>query len=130
MEDFIEHVHEVQKNVKQSLLKAAEDMKKFYDHHRNETFSIEVGQKVLVNNADLVLNCPSHQLAECYSGPFEITEKVGTHAYCLKLPDYWKNVHPVWNVSKIYPYHKDSTNSNHPWPPPDIIEGEPKWEVE
>ena len=130
VEDFIEHVHEVQKNTEQSLLKVAEDMKKFYDRHRNKTPSFEVGQKVLVNNADLALNHPSRKLAERYSGLFEITEKIGTHAYRLKLPDYWKNVHPVWNVSKIYPYHEDSANPNHPRPPPDIIEGEPEWEVE
>jgi hypothetical protein len=130
VEDFVDHLHQVQKNTEQSLERAAEDMKKFYDRHRGSTPEFEIGQKVLLDNGDLALNRPSRKLAERYSGPFEITEKIGTHAYRLKLPDYWKNVHPVWNVSKIHPYNEDPKNPNHPRPPPDVIEGEPEWEVE
>ena len=130
VEDFVDHIHEVQKNTKESLEKAAEDMKKFYDRHRNKTPEFEVGQKVLLDNSNLALNRPSRKLAEKYSGPFEIIEKIGTHAYRLKLPDYWKNVHPVWNVSKIFPYNEDPENPNFTRPPADVIEGEPEWEVE
>ena len=130
VEDFVDHIHEVQKNTKESLEKAAEDMKKFYDRHRNKTPTFEVGQKVLLDNSDLALNRPSRKLAERYSGPFEITEKIGTHAYRLKLPAYWKNVHSVWNVSKLYPYNEDPENPNFTRPPADIVEGEPEWDVE
>jgi hypothetical protein len=105
-------------------------MKKFYDRHRNKTPEFNVGDKVLLDNSDLALNRPSRKLSERYSGPFEVIEKVGTHAYRLKLPLYWKNVHSVWNVSKIFPYHEDPLHPNHPRPPPDIVEGEPEWEVE
>ena len=48
----------------------------------------------------------------------------------MTLPAYWKNIHTVWNVSKLHPYNEDSKNPNHPQPPPDVIEGEPEWEVE
>ena len=130
VEDFVFHLHQVQKDTEVSLTKAAEDMKKFYDRHRNKTPEFQVGDKVLLDNSDLALNRPSQKLAERYSGPFEVIEKVGMHAYRLKLPLYWKNVHPVWNVSKIFPYHEDPETPNHPQPPPDIIEGEPEYEVE
>ena len=130
VEDFIDHLHEIQKNTEESLLRAAEDMKKFYDRHRTKTPEFEVGQKVLLDNADLALNRPSRKLAERYSGPFEITERIGTHAYRLKLPAYWKNVHQVWNVSKLHPYHEDPKDPNFTRPPPEVIEGEPEWEVE
>ena len=130
VEDFVSHLHQVQKDTEKSLEKAAEDMEKFYNRHRNKTPEFQVGDKVLLDNSDLSLNRPSRKLAERYSGPFEITEKIGTHAYRLKLPTYWKNVHSVWNVSKIFPYHEDPSEPNHPQPPPDIIEGEPEWEVE
>ena len=130
VEDFVSHLHQVQKDTEASLIKASEDMKKFYDRHRNKTPEFQVGDKVLLDSSDLAINRPSRKLMERYSGPFEITEKVGTHAYRLKLPLYWKNVHPVWNVSKIFPYHEDPSTPNHPEPPPDVIEGEPEWEVE
>jgi hypothetical protein len=130
VEDFVSHIHEVQKQTAESLTKAAEDIKKFYDRHRNKTPEFEVGQKVLLNNADLALNRPSVKLTERYSGPFEILEKVSSHAYRIKLPLLWANVHPVFNVSKLFPYHEDKENPNFVRPPPDIVEGEPEWEVE
>ena len=129
VEDFIDHLHQLQKNTEESLLKAAEDMKKFYDRHRNKTPEFNVGDKVLLDNANIALNRPSRKLSERYSRPFEITEKIGTHAYRLALPSYWKNVHPVFNVSKLHPYHKDPKNPNYTRPPPEVIEGEPEWEV-
>ena len=130
VEDFVAHLHQVQKNTEKSLEQAAEDMKKFYDRHRHATPQFEVGQKVLLDNSNLALNRPSRKLSERYSGPFKITEKIGTHAYRLKLPDYWKNVHPVWNVSKLYPYNEDPKDPNFTRPPADLVEGEPEWEVE
>ena len=86
--------------------------------------------KVLLDNMDLAINRPSHKLSERRSRPFEIIEKIGTHAYRLKLPSQWKTVHPVFHVSKLEPYQEDPDNPNFSLPPPDIIEGEPKWEVE
>ena len=132
VEDFIDHLHQIQKDTEKSLEQAAEDMKRFYDRNRNPLPEYEVGQKVLLDNTNLALERPSRKLSERYSGPFEVLEKIGSpaHAYRLKLPSYWKNVHPVWNVSKIHPYHEDPKNPNHPQPPPELVEGEPEWEVE
>jgi len=130
VEDFVEHLHEIQKNTEKSLTQAAEDMKRFYDRRRSPTPEFEIGQKVLLDNADLALNRPSRKLAERYSGPFEVIEKIGSSAYKLKLPDYWKNVHPTFNVSKLHPYHEDPKEPNFTRPPADIVEGEPEWEVE
>ena len=130
MEDFVDHIHQVQKDTAKSLEQAAADMKRFYDRNRNPTPSFEVGQKVLLDNSNLALNRPSRKLSERFSGPFEILEKIGSHAYKLKLPAYWKNVHPVWNVSKLHPYREDPERPNYSQPPAEVIEGEPEWEVE
>lgn len=130
VEEFVDHLHTVQKDTEKSLLQASEDMKRFYDKHRNAPPDFAIGQKVLLDNADLSLNRPSRKLAERRSGPFEILDKVGTHAYRLKLPQQWKNVHPVFHVSKLDPYNEDPESPNFPQPPPDIVEGEPEWEVE
>ena len=130
VEDFVKHIQQVQKDTKVSLEQAAEDMKRFYDRHRGKTPEFKVGQKVLLDNSNLALAQPSRKLAERRSGPFEITEEIGTHAFRLKLPLSWKGVHPVFHVSKLYPYHEDPEKPNFPEPPPDVIEGVPEYEVE
>lgn len=130
VENFVSHLQQVQKDTKASLEQAATDMKRFYDRHRGKTPEFAIGQKVLLDNADLSINRPSRKLAERRSGPFKIVERIGTHAYKLELPSQWKTVHPVFHVSKLEEYHEDPKHPNHPSPPPDIIEGEPEWEVE
>ena len=105
-------------------------MKRFYDKNQQAPPDFTIGQNVLLDNADLSINRPSRKLSERRSGPFKILDKIGTHAYRLKLPPQWKNVHPVFHVSKLEPYHEDPSNPNHPRPPPDVIEGEPEWEIE
>ena len=130
VEDFVKHIQSVQEMTKSSLEKAAEDMKKFYDKHRGKTPEFEIGQKVLLDNANLSIDRPSRKLAERRSGPFKVLAKIGTHAYRLELPSSWKSIHPVFHVSKLNPYHEDPEQPNHPQPPPDIVEGEPEWEVE
>ena len=130
VENFVLHLQQVQKDTEISLQQAAIDMKRFYDRHRGKTPEFALGQKVLLDNADLAINRPSRKLAERRSGPFKIVKKVGTHAYQLELPLNWKNVHPVFHVSKLYAYKEDPENPNFNPPPPDIVEGEPEWEVE
>ena len=130
VEAFVSHLQQVQKDTGKALKQAAEDMKRFYDRNRTKAPEFEIGQQVLLDNANLALNRPSRKLSERRSGPFKILTKVGTHAYQLELPQQWKNVHPVFHVSKLELYHEDPGNPNHPRPPPDVIEGEPEWEVE
>jgi hypothetical protein len=130
VEDFVKHIHEVQKQTENSLVQAAKDMKRFYDRHRGPTPEYQVGEKVLIDNKNLSLNQPTRKLAERRTGPFKILECIGTHAYKLQLPSQWKNVHPVFHVSKLHLYHEDPEQPNFPAPPPDVIEGEPEWEVE
>ena len=130
VEDFVENLHTVQKDTEKSLIQAAEDMKRFYDRHHGATPEFEVGQKVLLDNQDIALNRPSRKLAEKRSGPFKIIKKIGSHAYQLELPTQWKNIHPVFHVSKLYLYREDPKSPNFTQPTPDVIEGEPEWEVE
>lgn len=130
VENFVRHLQQVQKDTEVSLKQAAEDMKRFYDRHKGATPQFEVGQKVLLDNADLAINRPSRKLAERRSGPFKILQKIGTHAYRLELPPQWKNVWPTFHVSKLEAYHEDPEHPNFTNPPPDVIEGEPEWEVE
>jgi len=48
----------------------------------------------------LLMNKISPKLSARYYGPFEILEKIGVVAYCLKLPPS-SRIHPVVHVSLL-----------------------------
>jgi hypothetical protein len=51
-------------------------------------------------------------------------------AYQLQLPKSWK-IHNVFHTSYLFPYKETKEHGpNFVEPPPDIIDGEPEWEVE
>jgi len=64
------------------------------------------------------------------NGPFKVAAIVSKAAYKLELPEHWK-IHNVFHMSLLTPYKETSQHgSNFLKLPPDILEGEPKWEVE
>ena len=90
-----------------------------------------IGSKVWLEVTNLKL--PSNltpKLAPKHYGPFKVTAQVSKVAYCLLLPTHWK-IHNVFHASLLTPYcETDHHSPNFLEPPPDIIEGEPEWEVE
>jgi Chromo (CHRromatin Organisation MOdifier) domain len=70
------------------------------------------------------------KLAPRQYGPFKIVAKISNVAYKIQLLTTWK-IHDVFHASLLTPYNE--TNAHGPnflEPPPDLIEGEPEWEVE
>jgi hypothetical protein len=62
--------------------------------------------------------------------PFEVAAQISKVAYKLRLPPSWK-IHNVFHASLLTPYKETSQHGlNFLEPPPDIVEGEPEWEVE
>ena len=60
----------------------------------------------------------------------DITKVISKVAYKLKLPPSWR-VHNVFHASLLSPYYETAMHGpNYHNPPPDVIDGEPKWEVE
>ncbi len=73
---------------------------------------------------------PTFKLAPKRYGPFPITKRISVTTYALKLPPQWR-IHPVFHASLLMPYKETPIHgTNFPEPPPDLIEGEPEWEVE
>ncbi len=73
---------------------------------------------------------PTFKLALKRYGPFPITKRISVTTYTLKLPPQWR-IHPVFHASLLMPYKESPIHGmNFPEPPPDLIEGEPEWEVE
>jgi hypothetical protein len=89
-----------------------------------------VGSKVWLEGTNLHL--PSNltpKLAPKWYRPFEVAAQISKVAYKLCLPPFWK-IHDVFHVSLLTPYKETSQHGpNFLEPPPDIVEGEPEWEV-
>jgi hypothetical protein len=86
--------------------------------------------KVWLEGTHLKLPYETMKLAPRRYGPFKILAKVSDVAYRLKLPDNWK-IHNVFHASLLTPYNETPAHGpNFLKPPPDLVEGEPEWEVE
>ena len=90
----------------------------------------KVGDKVWLESRYLKLQYESRKIAPKREGPFKITEVLNPLNYRLELPKSWR-IHPVVHVTLLSPYKDNMTHGpNYLTPPPDIIEGQPEYEVE
>jgi len=90
----------------------------------------ELGQRVWLDAKNLKMGHPTQKLTLKREGPFTISEEISNLSYQLQLPVQWR-IHPVFHASLLTPYKKnDIHGTNFLEPPPDLIEGEPKYEVE
>src|SRR6266702_2513813 len=88
------------------------------------------GDKVWLDARNLKTTHPTFKLAPKRYGPFPITKRISVTTYALKLPPQWR-IHPVFHASLLMPYKETPIHgTNFPEPPPDLIEGEPEWELE
>src|SRR6201999_1309244 len=88
------------------------------------------GDKVWLEARNLKLPYGTPKLLPRRYGPFMVSEIVSPVAYRLTLPPHW-NIHPVFHVSLLTPAHETTMNRTlYSKPPPDIIDGEPEYEVE
>ena len=86
--------------------------------------------RVWLESKHLKLCYESKKIAPKREGPFTISEVLGPLTYCLDLPRQWK-IHPVFHASLLTPYKENDTHrTNYENPPPDLIEGQPEYEVE
>ena len=78
----------------------------------------------------LKLRYESKKLAPKREGPFVIEEVLNPLNYRLKLPNSWR-IHPVIHATLLSPYKENEIHgTNFVRPPPDLIEGEPEFQVE
>jgi hypothetical protein len=70
------------------------------------------------------------KLAPRWYGPFKVAAKISNVAYKLELPDTWK-IHNIFHASLLTPYKETEKHGpNFLEPPPELVDGEPEWEVE
>jgi hypothetical protein len=72
----------------------------------------------------------SSKLAPQYYGPFTIIKVISPVVIQLKTPNHWK-IHNIFHTSLIAPYTETPEyGPNYEQPAPELIEGEPEYEVE
>ena len=88
------------------------------------------GEQVWLDAKNLQTTHPMHKLRSKRYGPFKISKVLSHVAYQLELPPSWK-IHNMFHASYLSPFKETTEHGpNFINPPPDIIEGQPKWEVE
>ncbi|KAF8759032.1 hypothetical protein RHS01_02291 [Rhizoctonia solani] len=88
-----------------------------------------IGEKVWLDAKNVEIQSNSNKLDPKRLGPFEITKKISSHAYCLRLPDTLK-IHDMFYVGLLSKSHKLPSQPFPDCPPPETIEGEEEYKVE
>ena len=89
------------------------------------------GEQVWLEGTNLKLPANlTSKLSPRRYGPFRVVAVISPVAYQIELPPHWK-IHDVFHASLLTCYQETEQHGpNFIEPPPDIIEGEPEWEVE
>jgi hypothetical protein len=88
------------------------------------------GEKVWLEGMNIKTTHPTTKLAPRRYGPFTITKVISLVVFKLKIPDHWK-IFDTFHASLLTPYHETMEHgSNYEEPAPDLIDGQPEYEVE
>jgi len=130
--EFMERMRMAIEEAKSAIRKAQDNMKRYYDHQRTLAPVFRLGNKVFLNALDICTMRPSQKLSHQWLGPFVVEWWIGPMAYCLRLPHWMKQLHPVFNVVKLTPALNDliTRRKTEDHPPPIVVNGEAEWEVE
>ena len=89
-----------------------------------------IGSKVWLNAKNIKTKRPAKKFDHKNLGPFEVLEKISSHAYRLRLPNSMKVLHPVFSINLLEPFQENTIpNRRQPPPPPVEVEGEEEYEV-
>jgi hypothetical protein len=136
-EEFFQNIHSALETAKVKLKKAQEHQAKYANKHRREC-TFQEGESVLLSSEDIRFrqsDTSRKKFEPTDFGPFRIILKLSDHNYQLDLPASMSRTHPVFHVSKLRPYVpvdvvRFPSQPAPSCPPPEIVEGEPHYEVE
>jgi hypothetical protein len=88
------------------------------------------GDQVWLEGQNLNTMHPSAKLSPRHYGPFLVTAAISQTSYHLKLPASWR-IRNTFHASLLTPYKETILNGNkYQEPIPDLVDGQPEWEVE
>lgn len=100
-------------HLEQEIRKAQEASAIQIDKHRMPTPTYKIGDKVWLSSRHIKTTRSTKKLDHRYFGPFEISEKISPHAYCLGLPKSMP-IHSVFHVQLLFPYVQNQQSSPSP----------------
>ena len=127
LEQQLRSIKEAREAAQEAQRKAQESWIKLRPQYKPFT----AGDRVWLEGTNL--NLPANvtpKLSPRRYGPFKVIEAISNAAFKIELPSHWK-IHNIFHASLLTPYRETEAHGPN-WiePPPDIIEGEPEWEVE
>lgn len=134
--EFLERYEAVQRAVADNIARA-QDRQSRYANERRRDERFEVGDRVLLSARHALPPDIARQtnaaLRPRATGPYTIARVISPSAYELTLPPSM-GIHPVINVSQLTRYRDPAEFPDRPapvtTPAPDVIAGQPEWEVE
>lgn len=132
VDDFLNNIKKAEEEAKAALEKAADDMARFYDVHRQDIPQYNVGEKVWLDAKDIQTDRPAKKLDDKWFGPFKIEQVVSKNAYKLALPANFRKVHPVFNITRLRRFIPDTVEGRTAEvpPPPVIVDNREEYHVE
>lgn len=113
---------------RESLTRTGERNKVSVDRHCTKPPIYVCGQKVWLSSQDIHFILPSRKLGHKFFGPFTISKVLSPVSVRLKLTPLFKNIRPVFHVSKIKPIIRSPLC---PRPTaPRLIKGSPAYTVQ
>jgi hypothetical protein len=120
-----EQITEARKQAREAMKRAQELLGRASSHR-----PYHKGQQVWLEGTNIQTTHPISKLRPKHYGPFRITEIIGSTTYCLELLTNWK-IHNAFHASLLLPYQETKEHGrNFLEPLPELIEGQPEWEVE
>jgi hypothetical protein len=102
VDDFVQQLKDVQKEVEAALHKACDDMMHWADWLCTYTPNYKPGDLLWLSTKDLQTQLPSRKLMEKQIGPYPITKFINLNVVKLKLLPPFK-IQPEINVTCIQP---------------------------
>ena len=99
VDNFIVRIQNDWKQARRNLSQSVQRQQQYYNQ-RHRAVEYQVGDLLLLSSRNLNFKNVPAKLQKKFVGPFEVTEKIGSQAYRLKLPDTW-SIHDVFHVSLL-----------------------------
>ena len=129
--DTAEDLSKLHSYVKEELAKSQQRYDISANRDRMEPPPFNVGDRVWLNGKNIKTKRPMRKLDYRMLGPFDITDKISSHAFRLKLPRDLERIHNVFHVDLLTLFQSNRfANRAEPPPPPIEIDEETEYEVE
>ena len=127
--EFATRMQEALAEARSALQKAADDMARFYNAHRDGSVEYAVGDKVWLDATNIKLS-GTRKLRPRRLGPYTVKRKIGDLNYELDFKGKLQ-IHPVVHVALLTKAPRDTIPGQKPPPAPPIeVEGQEEFEVE